>query len=97
LFTSDVSTTGQQALLDAGQYPLADVLQLPQHATARSINGAFIEQVQPQVYLFHNDPANRRGDPDPDVIAGLDGSLPLLRTDQQGTVHLWSDGVNLWR
>jgi hypothetical protein len=45
--------------------------------------------------VLQNDPANRLGDPDGDTLALL-GSTPLLRTDQVGTVHLWTDGTSLW-
>lgn len=96
LLTSDLSITGQQMLLDAGHYPLADVMQLPQHATARSLSSTFIETVQPQVLLLQSDPANRRGDPDPDLLTRLPNSVPLLRTDTLGSIHLWTDGETLW-
>lgn len=95
LFTSDVSPTGQQQLLAAGQWPTASVLQLPQHGTLRSLNKDFLAAVQPQAVMLQSDPSNRRGDPDPDTIALLD-DIPLFRTDQGGTIHLWTDGKELW-
>jgi beta-lactamase superfamily II metal-dependent hydrolase len=42
------------------------------------------------------DPANRRGDPDPDVLSLLDTQTPLFRTDQGGVVHFWTDGERLY-
>ena len=96
LFTSDLSGAGQANALDTGTYPLATVLQLPQHATARSLNTEFISQTQAQLYLLHNDKANRRGDPNPDTLALLNPDIPLYRTDVHGSVHIWTDGQNLW-
>jgi competence protein ComEC len=96
LLTSDLSATGQSDFLDADGYPLATVMQLPQHATARSLNTAFLEQTQAQLYLLHNDRANRRGDPNPDTLTLLNPDIPLYRTDDHGSVHIWTDGQGLW-
>jgi competence protein ComEC len=95
LLTGDVSTGGQSALLKNGAWPLATVMQLPQHGAARSLSEAFLAAVQPQAVALQSDPANRFGDPDPDTLARL-GETPLFRTDQQGTLHFWTDGMRLW-
>lgn len=95
LLTSDLSPEGQRALLDAGQWPLATVMQLPQHGTARSLDDGFLAAVQPQVVVVQSDAANRRGDPNPDILAML-GDAPVFRTDEGGTIHLWTDGRELW-
>jgi len=95
LLTSDLSRNGQAALMEAGQWPLAAVMQLPQHGTARSLDERFLAAVQPQAVVVQTDPANRRGDPDADVLALL-GNTPVFRTDRGGTIHIWTDGQNLW-
>ncbi|MBZ0300284.1 MAG: ComEC/Rec2 family competence protein [Anaerolineae bacterium] len=95
LFTGDLSLRGQQALLVAGQWPLADVLQIPQHSGIRALDPGFLAAVQPQMALLQADPAALRGGPDADTLALL-GSTPLFRTDQQGTIHVWTDGKALW-
>lgn len=95
LLTADASVDAQRGLLQAGMWPLATVLQLPQHGTARSLASEFLSAVQPQVVVVQSDRANRRGDPDPDVLARL-GDIPLYRTDHTGVIHLWTDGVRLW-
>ncbi|MBZ0297765.1 MAG: ComEC/Rec2 family competence protein [Anaerolineae bacterium] len=95
LLTSDLSIEGQQAVLESGNWPLATVLQLPQHGRAQSLSGAFLEAVQPQVAIVQADPANQRGDPDPDTLALL-GDTPIYRTDEIGTIHLYTDGTKLW-
>lgn len=96
LLPSDVSPEGQVALLEAGQWPLATVLQLPNHGAVRSLDEAFLAAVQPQVVVLQSDAANRLGDPNDDTLAQL-GSTPLLRTDAVGTVHLWTDGMHMWQ
>ncbi|MAS36210.1 MAG: hypothetical protein CL610_19550 [Anaerolineaceae bacterium] len=95
LLTGDLSPAGQQTLLNAGHWPAATVLQLPRHGGIRSLDMAFLEAVQPQVALVQADRANRQGDPDPDTLALL-GDIPLFRTDEAGTIHLWTDGDQLW-
>lgn len=94
LLTGDVSAAGQAALLENGQWPLASVLQLPQHGAARSLDEDFLAAVQPQVALLQADPANRNGDPSADTLEIL-GDIPLFRTDESGTLHLWTDGKRL--
>lgn len=95
LLTSDLNIEGQQGLLEAGQWPQATVLQLPQHGTTRSLSLAFLEAVQPQVAIVQIDSANQRGDPDLDTLAMLP-DIPVFRTDEMGTIHLWTDGTHLW-
>ena len=95
LLPGDLSTGGQQALIENGQWPVASVLQLPQHGGVRSLDTTFLEAVQPQVILVQAASTNWRGDPDPDVLQLLP-AVPLYRTDEDGAIHLWSDGQSLW-
>ncbi len=97
LFTSDLSREAQAALVEDGALPRAQVLQIPQHGTARALNTDFVTAVQPQVLLLQSDRANFRGDPDPDTLALLPEDVPLYRTDEPGgVVHLRTDGTTLW-
>ncbi len=95
LITGDLSADAQVQLLDGGYWPGASVLQLPQHGAARSIDQAFLEEVQAQTIIIQADEANTRGDPDPDILATLP-DVPLFRTDEGGSIHLWTDGSRLW-
>ena len=94
LLTSDLSAAGQRDMLARGISPSATVMQIPQHGTARAIDSEFLELAQPQVAVLQTDIANRRGDPDPDTLAKLNG-LRLFRTDEQGAVHIFTDGKTL--
>ncbi|PJF40508.1 MAG: ComEC/Rec2 family competence protein [Chloroflexi bacterium] len=96
LLTSDLSIDGQRAILNSGQQLFASVMQLPQHGTTDSLDEAFLEAVQPQVIVLQSDAANRRNDPDPDTLSLLDDEIPLFRTDEGGTIHLFTDGHDLW-
>jgi competence protein ComEC len=95
LLTSDLSRNVQDALLVNGEVSLATVLQLPQHATARSLSAEFLAVVQPSAVVIQSASDNRRGDPDADVLTLVE-HLPVLRTDRGGAIHLWTDGAHLW-
>ena len=55
-------------MLANGVSPLASVLQIPQHGTARAIDEEFLASVQPQIALLQCDTGNRRDDPDSDTM-----------------------------
>ncbi len=95
LFTGDLSAEGQAVMLDAGVNPQATVMTLPQHGTRGALDPNFYRQVQPSVVVAQIDAANRRGDPFEGILAMID--VPLLRTDEHGTIHLWTDGKHLWQ
>lgn len=95
LLTSDISRVGQGEILRQGISPTSSVMQLPNHGTIQSLDDEFLELVQPQVVLVQSDQANRRGDPDADVLAML-GDISIFRTDELGTIHLLSDGQSIW-
>ncbi len=95
LLTSDLGLDGQRDLLSRGLSPAATVLQLPQHATRSSLDADFLRHVQPQLAMVQIDAANLRGDPDPDTLAALGDDVLVLRTDELGTIHISSDGVEL--
>lgn len=95
LLTGNISRFAQSEMLENGVYPLTTVMQLPDHGTARSLDGDFLVAAQPQVILLQSDIANRRGDPDSSILAQI-GEMPIYRTDESGTLHFWSDGESLW-
>ncbi|MEO1644803.1 MAG: hypothetical protein AAFR67_06425, partial [Chloroflexota bacterium] len=90
-----VTQAGQFAMLDSNQYLGATVLQIPQHGTARSLSSDFLASVNPQVTIIQYDEANRRGDPDINVLSQVEDTQ-LFTTGENGTLHLWTDGTTLW-
>ena len=93
LIGGEASADAQSRLLEAGSWPLAWVLVLPKHGA--SLNSDFLDAVQPSAIVIQTDRANLLGDPDPDVIDMLPDA-PLWRTDQHGTIHFTTDGVELY-
>lgn len=95
LLPSDASPEAQAALLESGEWPLTTVMQLPNHGGIRSLSERFLEAAQPQIVVLQSDPTNRLGDPNTDTLAMLE-DMRLLRTDLSGTIHLWTDGIQIW-
>lgn len=91
LLAGDLSRRAQNDLLNRPLDLASSVLHLPQHGTRASLSDDFLAAVQPQIVILQSDIANGRNDPDPDTLAQL-GDIPLFRTDQQGALHLWTDG-----
>src|SRR5262249_52955116 len=89
LLTSNLNSTGQEALLKARVSLQASVLQLPEQGAVRSLEKDFLAAVQPQVAVVQGDA------PDAGTLGEL-GSTPLYRTDQGGTIDLSTDGKQLW-
>lgn len=95
LLTNDVSAVGQSLLLEQGQWPVSTVMVVPNHGRVGAIDDAFVAAVSPQLALMPIDRANRWGDPDGASLAQLEG-IPLYRTDENGPIHLVSDGATIW-
>ena len=69
LLPSDLSRAGQISMLENGFWPLADILQIPNHGAARALDGEFLNAVQPQIAplakRYHQPP--RRSSPRHDI------------------------------
>ncbi len=95
LLMSDLNQEGQLQILKSGRQLHATVLQIPDHGSAEALNTSFLTTVSPSVFTLQSNPASRFGDVNPDTLALL-GDLPLFRTDESGTLHFWTNGVELW-
>lgn len=96
LLTSDLSREAQARMLEEGVFAQSDVMQVPQHATARALSASFLAHIQPSLAVVQIDPANRIGDPNTDTLALFGEAIPVWRTDLRGTIHLISDGETVW-
>lgn len=93
LLGGEASRTAQAALLEAGQWPLATVLVMPKHGG--TIDGDFLDAVQPSAIVVQTDRANLLGHPNPDVLALLP-DVPVYRTDVHGVLQFTTDGIDLF-
>jgi len=95
LITSDLTVNEEQALIDAHQDLRSAVLWLPTHGNDNANAQPFLNAVGPQVVVIPVDTGNRAAQP-PDTTLKRLGTIPIFRTDQQGTLAFESDGTTLW-
>ncbi|HEU4631840.1 MAG TPA: DNA internalization-related competence protein ComEC/Rec2 [Gemmatimonadaceae bacterium] len=74
----------------------ADVLKVAHHGSSTSTTPAFLAAVRPRVAVVSVGAGNMYGHPSPDVMARLlAAGAQVLRTDQLGSVVVWTDGEEL--
>ena len=93
LLGGEAGRTAQAAVLQAGYWPQSTVLVLPKHGG--TIDGDFMDAVQPSAIVVQTDRANLLGHPNPDVLASLP-DVPLYRTDVHGVLQFTTDGIDLF-
>lgn len=93
-FGGDMGKTGEQEVLESGVSIDADVFLLNHHGSY--LSREFLEAVSPSYGVISCGDGNSYGHPREDT-AGLleEKSIPLFRTDKQGTIILRSDGTNI--
>ena len=94
LFATEPEEPAQQAMLDAGRAPRADVLKVPHHGAATSVP-AFFDAVDADVAIVSVGP-NPYGHPVASVLADIRSTgARVLRTDRLGDLTLTFDGPSL--
>jgi competence protein ComEC len=94
LLTGDLAAEGEASLLDSGRELDATVLKLGHHGSDSSSTPAFLDAVAPRIAVVSAGAGNPYGHPSPTTRLRL-GSVPLLRTDQHGSIRFVSDGKKL--
>ena len=94
LFANEPEQPAQQAMLDAEAPLHADVLNVPHHGAATSIE-TFFQAVDPTVAVVSVGP-NTYGHPVPEILAEIRATgAELYRTDRSGTVTVTFDEESL--
>lgn len=94
LLTGDIGRDSEAQLLHMGQPIGAQVLKVGHHGSASSSIPSFLEAVGAKVAVIQVG-MNSYGHPHPQVLESLQEHL-LLRNDQHGRIHMWSDGQSMW-
>ncbi len=98
LLTGDAERAEEEWILANTERELlrADVLKVGHHGSKTSSSEAFLDAVQPRLGVVSVGAANSYGHPSPSTLrAFADRSIPLLRTDSEGTVVFSTDGRDL--
>lgn len=97
LLTGDLEVKGELALIEQNLLKSVDILKVGHHGSKTSTSQQFLEAVQPETSLISVGQNNSYGHPSPEVLNRLiQFGGKILRTDQQGTIELVSDGQKYW-
>jgi competence protein ComEC len=97
LLPGDIEAEVERRLVHRGSMPRATVLKSPHHGSKTSSSEGFLAAVDPQLVVISVGGDNRFGHPAPEVLERYATfGLPVLRTDERGTIELITDGERLW-
>jgi competence protein ComEC len=97
LLPGDIEAEVERGLA-ANDSPLgATVLKAPHHGSNTSSSESFLRAVDPQAAVVSAGADNRFGHPAPEVLRRYaEQGIPVLRTDELGTIEFVTDGERLW-
>ena len=99
LLTGDLPISGEIFLTKKyGEILKSDVLKLGHHGSDTSTSPEFLQIVQPEVAIVSAGKNNSFGHPHKSVLDLLDKfGIKVLRTDELGTINMYTNGLNIWR
>ena len=96
LFTGDMEKDAETDMLDFGMDVKADVLKVGHHGSSTSTGYRFLYEVDPEYAVISVGADNTYGHPHRETVAILgDAEIPMLRTDELGTILAVSDGKEI--
>jgi competence protein ComEC len=95
LLTGDAGIPAETSMLNNREPVDATVLKVGHHGSKGSSSAAFVNAVNPQIAVIQVGAGNDYGHPSQEVLDRLAERL-ILRNDQQGRIHLSTDGQRLW-
>ena len=94
LFTGDAGFPAE-ALLRSTLHPV-DLLKVGHHGSRGSTSGELLDSLRPMAAVISVG-RNEYGHPSPETLARLQRHrVPVLRTDQDGTISVRTDGTTMW-
>lgn len=96
LLTGDAEKASERDMLASGLPLSADVLKVGHHGSNTSSREKFLKAVSPKYAVISCGKDNSYGHPDRDTLKRLeDAGAKVFRTDENGTVTAFSDGINV--
>lgn len=96
LFTGDMEKDAETDVLDYGMDVSADVLKVGHHGSSTSTGYRFLYEVDPEYAVISVGKDNTYGHPHQETVAILaDAGVPMLRTDELGTILAVTDGSEI--
>ena len=97
LFTGDINSDVEKALVDIGAIGECSVLKVAHHGSKYSTSYYFLLAVDPIFAVISVGKGNEYGHPTEEVLSRLkDADVKLFRTDLQGDITFGCDGVMLY-
>jgi len=97
LLTGDIDADVERRLVAAHPQLAATVLKVPHHGSNTSSSPALLQATSLQLAILSVGADNHFGHPSPAAVQRYaDYGIPLLRTDQVGTIECITDGEQLW-
>ena len=98
LFTGDIESPVEAWLVSAGQSLDVDVVKVAHHGSPTSSSAEFITATSPRLAVISVGKENKFGHPSRRVVRRWQqAGATVIRTDQQGSIILKTDGQRLWR
>ncbi len=89
LFTGDMETAAENALLQTSVDLRTDILKIAHHGSRSSTSTGFLLAVKPKLAVISVGKDNRYGHPHPWILKRLQHfGIPVQRTDLEGDIHL---------
>lgn len=97
LFTGDAEEEEEYDLLRTGLNLNSTVLKCGHHGSKSSTSEAFLTAVSPRTAVISCGKDNDYGHPSPETLEKLNRrGISILRTDQQGTIVIGTQGQKIW-
>jgi len=97
LLTGDAEEPIQEELVGRGVDLASDILKVPHQGSRDADLPAFLEAVRPALAVISVGQGNTYGHPHAEVLRRYESlAIPILRTDQDGTVEIATNGTDAW-
>jgi competence protein ComEC len=97
LLTGDAEARAESWMLASGRPLKSTVLKVSHHGSGGASTTPFLAAVRPQLAVISVGAENRFGHPASEALERLAAiGVQVLRTDEQGTIELLTDGEQLW-
>lgn len=96
LFTGDIDEKVEQDILKSGASLSATVLKVPHHGSASGLALNFLQAIKPKYAVIQVGKENKFGHPAASILEKLlSAGAVIYRTDEQGTIHMRTNGDTL--
>jgi len=100
IFTGDAETPSEREMIASGLPLRSDVLKAGHHGSRTSTSGDFLDAVRPSIVVVTCAIGNSYGHPHKEFLERINQpgrNIALIRTDEEGTIILASDGREIKR